>query len=301
MNEEFERKQATEWLVRSAQAVAERPESRVNQTVLKSALDCYRDVFAVSVSPAHTSPIPIGLRELGRNVQGYQEYENIIDGTVLVLIPGSTFQMGSPIGVGDDDEHPQHEVTLSPYMIAKHEVTWSQYGKFCAATNRNLPQRPRWNPYDTHPVVNVSWTDAKAYCAWAGLALLTEAQWELAARGGKQFEYGTADGKISHELANYYGDGTRYPNTSPVGSYPANPYGIFDLSGNVWEWCEDGYWPYKVGPATDPIGAVNTERRVLRGGSWYFNPVRLRSAIRSWSVPDHQDYYVGFRVARAPF
>ena len=147
------------------------------------------------------------------------------DGAAMLYIPAGEFTMGSN---ENDDEKPQRKVNLDGYWIYKREVTVAQYRKFCRATNRQMPEAPSWGCKDHHPIVNVSWDDAKAYADWAGVALPTEAQWEKAARGIDGREYPWGNEWDSSKYAN--SDGTRVSSTKPVGSYTVDdsPYGAVD-------------------------------------------------------------------------
>jgi len=249
----------------------------------------------------------------------------------MVLIPAGEFRMGS--NNGDDDEKPVHTVYLDDYYIDAYEVTNAQFKKFLEANSRWRKDRINskyhggdylkyWNGMNypsgkaDHPVAYVSWYAAAAYAQWAGKRLPTEAQWEKAARGGlagKKYPWGDA---ISHDNANYSGTGgrDRWDSTSPVGSFPANGYGLYDMAGNVWEWCADekytGY--YSRSPKNNPKGpgTVITFRnddftnvksvRVLRGGSWFSRtiPSFLRCASRICYRPTRTDSNVGFRCAQ---
>jgi formylglycine-generating enzyme required for sulfatase activity len=145
----------------------------------------------------------------------------------------------------------------------------------------------------------VTWYGAKSFALFYGLDLPTEAEWEYASRSGRQYKYGTDDGTISGEKANYRG--TAYLGRPvEVGSYPPNPFGLFDLSGNVWEWCHDFYTVYPEGNVTNPTGAEEGTQRVKRGGCWIQNEFSCRSAYRGSHIPNGRDLDLGFRVVRRP-
>ena len=153
-----------------------------------------------------------------------------------------------------------------------------------------------------HPVVDVAWHEAKAYCESTGGRLPTEAEWEYAARGGKKgLKYPNAN-ELTHEDANFKGTGGRdtFGYTSPVGSFPPSGYHLYDMAGNVWEWTADWYDGdyYRKSPAKDPPGPETGELRVLRGGSWNFNPSGLRVSARARFDPALRVNYFGFRCAR---
>ena len=168
---------------------------------------------------------------------------------------------------------------------------------------------PKFSQDENHPVVCVSWNDVVAFAEWLSkksgysFRLPTEAEWEYACRsGGKKVKYGTGTGDISHDLANYYGTGgrDRWKYTAPVGSFPPNELGIYDMCGNVWEWCEDWYDKnyYGRSPKNDPQGPKNGKYRVLRGGSWSDVPRDMRCANRFGSVPAYRCLDYGFRLVR---
>ena len=225
------------------------------------------------------------------------------DGAEMVYVPAGAFTMGTDLSTiaGADQQYftnaPAHTVNLSGYWIYKNDVTVAEYKAFCQATVRAIPPAPWWGWQDDNPVVNVTWDDAAAYAAWAGVSLPTEAQWEKAARGtdGRTYPWGNDwDPSLCVHSANELGD---LGATKPVGSCPsgASPYGCLDMAGNGWQWCSDWYGEtyYKSLPAS---GAL----RVLRGGSWIGdNPGGFRAADRYWDLPKLSGCYYGFRCCRA--
>jgi serine/threonine-protein kinase len=238
------------------------------------------------------------------------------DGMAMVFVPAGDFIMGSLLGIGSDEEAPQHRVTLGGYWIDEAEVTNAQYRAFVDATGYPAPALCKpddltyTDPEKTdHPVVCVSWDDAQAYCAWAGGRLPTEAEWEKAARGLDQRNYPWGN-RFDGSRANYcdvqceldYKDSQAddgYARTAPVGSYPAgaSPFGALDMAGNVWEWVGDWYSfsYYGRSPEINPQGPGIGEERVLRGGAWSAFSENLRSAYRAWLAPGQGDRAIGFR------
>jgi formylglycine-generating enzyme required for sulfatase activity len=224
-------------------------------------------------------------------------------------------------------EVPQHRVHLAPFYIDRYAVTNAQFRAFLAAAPQWRPDRisdryhngaylKHWEgdqcPPDKahHPVVYVSWYAAIAYARWAGNRLPTEAEWEYAARGGlEDADFPWGDEPPDPGRANYAASG--FGETAPVGSYPPNPYGLYDLSGNVWEYCLDEWQDdfYAHSPEQDPIAGGSLfpddtflevlTRRVIRGGSWGGAPVNLRVAYRDSHPPSDAGPHVGFRCARS--
>jgi len=233
----------------------------------------------------------------------------------MVWLAGGTFTMGSTVSLDPATigELPAHQQTVAGFWLYRNEVTNAQYGQFMQATGHAAPNHwadPLFNQ-PQHPVVAVTWYDARAYCQWAGARLPTEAEWEYAARCGQQFEYATSTGQANHDLANYF---TPWPDdtgvegedqwkyTSPVGSFPPTPFGVYDMSGNVWEWCSSLLRPYPYSATDgreDPNDPPSSNHRVLRGGSWGSRGVGdLRCAYRD-SPGDFLggDSGIGFRCA----
>jgi formylglycine-generating enzyme required for sulfatase activity len=202
------------------------------------------------------------------------------------------------------EETPRHEVDLATFSIALTPVANAEYARFVAEAGHVPP--PHWRGgepppgLERHPVTHVDWHDARAYCAWAGGRLPTEAEWEKAARGADGRRHPWGDQEPDERLA-VYGRATKGAATEPVGARPAgaSPYGVLDLAGNVWEWVSSAYrrYPYRAGDGReDPAGG---EERVLRGGSYASAGGRwLRCAARSRSYPARRQAHVGFRVAR---
>jgi formylglycine-generating enzyme required for sulfatase activity len=228
----------------------------------------------------------------------------------LVLIPAGTFIMGSLKTERDNrdvfNDEVQHEVTISkPFYMGSTNVTVTQYAQFVKETGQPHKE-PSITQMDDHPVVNVSWNDAQAFCNWLAkktnkmVSLPTEAQWEYACRAGSQprFSFGdkAADlGDYSWYSANSGGM------THPVGRKKPNAWGLFDMHGNAWQWVSDYYGPYAAADKTDPAGPKTGSLRVLRGGSWISDgPANCRSAHRSGATPVTVNAYNGFRVVVAP-
>jgi sulfatase modifying factor 1 len=228
-----------------------------------------------------------------------QTTTTLSDKPEVVVVQGGTFTMGSNI---EKDETP-HSVTLSSYSIGKYPVTVGQYKKYCTATGTAMPEAPSWGWNDKHPIVSVNYNDAVSYCNWLGeeyggdWRLPTEAQWEFAARGGTKSQRFTYSGSNDLDEAGWYADNAG-GKTQAVGRKKANELGLFDMSGNVWEWCKDWYDKdyYTSSPITNPKGATSGSYRVLRGGSWSYSATTCRVAYRRLSDPAYRINYFGFRV-----
>jgi formylglycine-generating enzyme required for sulfatase activity len=234
----------------------------------------------------------------------------LIDGAPMVYVPAGEFVMGSN---DHDDEKPPHTVYLDAFWMDKFEVTNALYKKCVDAGKCATPSERKSNtratyygtsPFDNFPVIYVSWNDARAFCAWAGKRLPTEAEWEKSARGPatsannpRIFPWGNAFDKT---LLNSAEGGKR--DTTAIGSYPtgASLYGALDLAGNVWEWTADWYDAtyYKTSPTRNPRNDAAGQQRVLRGGSWYDQQSFVRAASRISYLPDQRYPDVGFRCAQ---
>ncbi|HLG17674.1 MAG TPA: SUMF1/EgtB/PvdO family nonheme iron enzyme [Blastocatellia bacterium] len=247
---------------------------------------------------------------------GHHVVEELAPGVTLemVEIPGGTFTMGSPKEEqgSSDGERPLHEVTVSPFHIGKFAVTQEQWRVVAGwpKVEQDLNAVPSHFKGDDRPVERVSWEDAVEFCerlskkTGKAYRLPTEAEWEYACRAGTKTPFAFGE-TITPEFVNYDGN---YPygnapkaeyreKTVPVGSLGvANGFGLYDMHGNVWEWCHDWYGPYRSEPATDPQGPSTGQYRGLRGGSWYYLGFHCRSACRLNYVPGFRDLYIGFRV-----
>lgn len=257
-----------------------------------------------------------GMIQLGCQVraQSPKTITNSI-GMKLVLIPKGTFQMGSPIeeeGASNDEE--QHQVTISKdYYLGVTEVTQGQYAKVMGTNPSHFQKRViRKSDSSMYPVEQVSWEDAVEFCkklsdlpeekaAGRVYRLPTEAEWEYACRAGSKTAYSFGEG--SELLGDYSWFGGNCNNqTHPVGEKKANAWGIYDMHGNVWEWCSDWYGEYPKGAVSDPVGPLKGSGRVYRGGSWGNEAASYRSAYRNWSSPDDRiiNFGNGFRLALSP-
>jgi formylglycine-generating enzyme required for sulfatase activity len=229
----------------------------------------------------------------------------------LVAIPAGTFTRGCDTSHWSN-ERPEARITMSAYLIARYPTTVGQFRAFVAATSHVTTaeterstqtwRAPGFAQTDDHPVVCVSHHDATAFCAWAGLALPTEAQWEYAARGtdGRTYPWGE-DAPDDTRL--WWSGTTRRNGTCPVGEHPAgvSPFGVHDLAGNAWEWTADWYDSRGYDPAqtTDPAGAKQGSCRALRGGCWSISSAGyVRAAYRYWVDPAYWDDDGGFRASR---
>jgi formylglycine-generating enzyme required for sulfatase activity len=247
------------------------------------------------------------ISELLKNAPKPGDVRKNIIGMELVWIPPGSFMMGSESG--EADEKPVHRVTISQgFWMGKYEVTQSQYESVMGTNPSNFKGCAEC------PVEQVSWDDAKAFVSKLnakndGLTyrLPSEAEWEYAARAGTTTAFAFGD-SLSADQANFDGNypyggaakGKYLEKTTPAGSYRSNAFGLYDMHGNVWEWCEDWYGTYLSGAMTGPTGAESGQYRVLRGGSWFSVAFNSRSADRIWFSPSTRSYGFGFRVtARA--
>jgi len=257
-------------------------------------------------------------------------------GIELVLIKGGDFIMGAdPRMACHDDFSPPHKVHVDSFYLGTTEVTVGQFRKFVSATGYvteaekegwshswyvSEKQGFSWKKDDfkqteNHPVIHITWNDAVAFCQWVGARLPTEAEWEYAAGNGSahtKYSWGNdpplgkSGGNIYDKsawkvlritLEPEYDDGFAF--TAPVGSFLANSFGLFDMSGNVFEWCSDWYKEdyYASCPSVNPKGPISGEMKVLRGGVWYPYPDPWRVVYRDAAPPNYRRAGIGFRVA----
>jgi len=223
-----------------------------------------------------------------------------------VTIPAGTFTMGSPTSENNRDiNETQHQVTLSEFKMSKYEVTFDQYDAFCSATGRTKPD-DKGMGRGNRPVINVSWYDANAFAEWMGCRLPTEAEWEYACRASTSTPFYTGT-TLTTAQANFDGntfynpreDGDCRKKTLPVGSFTANAWGLYDMHGNVYEWCSDWFnGDYSTSAQTNPKGAGESMffQKVIRGGGWGSNAPYCRSASRDKGKPDTKRGDLGFRI-----
>ncbi len=218
----------------------------------------------------------------------------------MVYVEGSTFTMGDTWGDGGQtDEKPTHQVTLSSYYIGKYEITQRQYNEIMGSNPS------RFSGCDECPVENVNWYDAQEFISKLNARtgqtyrLPTEAEWEFAARGGKK-----SNGTKWAGSSNIFDVGWNTDNSSSkthsVGGKKPNELGIYDLTGNVWEWCQDWYGTYSSGSQTNPQGATSGSDRVNRGGSWGINVAFCRVCARGSNTPAYRITDLGFRLVSVP-
>jgi formylglycine-generating enzyme required for sulfatase activity len=221
----------------------------------------------------------------------------------LLLIPGGRFRMGS---AGErDSEQPVHDVEVKPFYLGRYPITNEEYARFLQA-NSDVAEPLFWSDrrfnQARQPVVGVSWHEACRFAEWAGGRLPSEAEWEYACRAGTTTAYCWGD-EIGHNRANGGESGSPWSGkqTSPVGSFPPNDFGLYDTHGNVWEWCQDHWHDNYLGAPRNSMAWEDVgSQRVLRGGSWGSIPSTLRSAYRFRSYAVNRYDNIGFRLAQDP-
>ena len=229
-------------------------------------------------------------------------------GPAMVILPTGSFRMGNLDGSGHSDERPVRTVTISrPIAMGRYPITFEDYDRYVSAMGAKRPGDAGWGR-GRRPVINVNWHDAKAYAAWLSeqtgkrYRLPSESEWEYAARAGTETAYSWGN-EIGVNRANCDGGGSRWDNeqTSPIGSFEPNAFGLYDMHGNVWEWVEDGWHDnYEGAPSDGSAWASDGDggSRVVRGGSWYDYPRYLRSAYRGRLRPSGRHDCYGFRLVQ---
>jgi len=232
-------------------------------------------------------------------------------GPEMVSISPGEFRMGDIQGFGDADEQPVHSVRIPrPFAMGRYEVTFEEYDVFARLTDRRSPGDMDWGR-GRQSVINVSWEDARAYAQWLSkqtgkrYRLPTEAEWEYAARAGTETAYWWGD-EVGENHANCDGCGSRWDNkqVAPVGSFASNPWGLYDMVGNVWEWVQDCWHKSYEGAPEDGSKAWGKEGggdcalRVVRCGSWLNRPRYVRSADRNGHESGARYNFLGFRLAQ---
>jgi len=302
----FVRKRMTDWSLKTGKTQTPVAFPKVAD---EFALACLQPGAKVPIRPPAELRVPPGFKaRAGTAAEPYsktdwaKELVHEATGIELVFIPSGKFLMGSPVSeeVRSKDET-QHEVTINQsFYMGKYEVTQGEWQKVMGNNPSNFKGSDRL------PVEMVSWNDCRAFLvkAGGGLRLPTEAEWEYACRAGTRSPFNGGE-TISTDEANYagnyvYGSGRKgeyRQKTMEVGSFRPNAWGLYDMHGNVWEWCADWNRMYRNWLNTDPTGPGSGTDRVLRGGGWGAVPRRCRSASRGKGNPDRRGIDVGFRVA----
>jgi formylglycine-generating enzyme required for sulfatase activity len=276
----------------------------------------------ISIVMEKPAPPPVVVTKTG------DLYRDAATGMEFVLVKGGCYEMGDAFGDGDADEKPVHNVCVNDFHLGKYEVTVGQFKRFVNETGYRTEaekgdgcfvwtgskwdkdgskswRSPGFSQDDNQPAVCVSWNDAQAFNEWLsrkggkGYRLPTEAEWEYAARsGGKKEKYaGTSNDAGLGDYAWYNANsGSR---THSVGEKAPNGLGLYDMTGNVWEWCQDWYGEkyYNESPRDNPRGPSSGQYRVLRGGSWSGEPQNVRAANRDRGRPANRSYSSGFRLS----
>lgn len=260
--------------------------------------DGKKETLAVTLSKTNVQQPPVPNTTTAATMGGNRTFTVNGVSFEMVAVKGGTFTMGATSEQGSDaysNEKPTHSVTLSDYYIGKFEVTQALW-KAVMGSN------PSYFKGDNLPVESVSWNDCQEFIkklnqmTGQNFRLPTEAEWEYAARGGNKSNGYKYSGSNNIGDVAWYTGTINSSGTKPVGTKSPNELGIYDMSGNVWEWCQDWYGNYSSGSQTNPTGPSSGSRRVLRGGSWYYYAWDCRVSNRSRNSPGGRDYDFGFRV-----
>jgi formylglycine-generating enzyme len=271
---------------------------------------------AIATQPFVFTNVPVGQYKVYLQIMA--DYSVCSAPAGMSLIPAGCFNMGDAFTEGGGEERPVHNVCItSDFSLDVHEVTNAEYAACVSGGGCTVPSNSSSytrgsyyaNPtYNNFPVIWVSWNQAAAYCTWAGKRLPTEAEWEYAARGGLSGKRYPGGDLLSCSDANYerynssylcWNYGGRANDTHQVQSYAANGYGLYDVSGNVYEWVNDWYLStyYSTSPTNDPPGPNTGSDRVLRGGGWSYYQLYMREAGRNFYFPTGPYFAIGFRCA----
>lgn len=221
----------------------------------------------------------------------------------LVDIQGGTFMMGCDAKNGNCETDEQvHRVTVSDFRMSKYEITFDMYDAYCDSIGLEKPDDNGWGR-GNRPVINITWREANNFAQWMGGRLPTEAEWEYAARAGGKGAFGKSN-CLTKSQANFdgtsetmrCGEAVSLSRTQPVGSYPANAYGLHDMYGNVFEWCSDWFGVYPQGTTINPTGPIEGRYKVNRGGSWANPATACRVAARETGELEFEGDRIGFRL-----
>lgn len=230
--------------------------------------------------------------------QNGQSFQDFPEAPEVVFVKGGNFKMGSNI---EDQERPIHNSAVSNFWIGKYPITFEEFDFFCKDTKRKMPDDGNWGRR-YRPVINVTFEDVNLYCLWLKnktgrpYRLPTESEWEYAAKGGILSKSNKFSGDNDIEAVGWYKKNSGNK-TMPVGQKKCNELGLFDMSGNVWEWCSDWYSPYILVPPIDYTGAVSGTKKVNRGGGWISESHFCRITYRTGWDPKNKDNNLGFRIA----
>ena len=259
----------------------------------------------ISQSETNTQDIQQSIGSMRKEIEELEEkrvgLQEELNRKEMILVAGGTFEMGSATS-GHIDEEPEHKVTITQFYLDRFEVTNLQYKDFVDATDHRVPVHWRNRTFPearraSHPVVNVSWEDAKAYADWMGKRLPTEGEWEWAARGDQSFDYPWGR-TCNPDCANYDNPDGK---TSDVDKFPRGQAasGAWDMCGNVGEWVNDWYDDeyYQSSTDLDPQGPPGGNRKVYRGGGFQGNRMDIRTVARHFAMSATSQEYIGFRCA----
>lgn len=217
-----------------------------------------------------------------------------------VEIPAGEFVMGASVKGGGDDEK-SHRVSVDAFQMSKYLITFDRFDEYCKLLGLELPSDSGWGRGE-RPVVNVDWYMAYKFASYLNCSLPTEAQWEYACRAGSSSAFFCGnDIDFSKAKFDCFGENVSLgilQGTVPVGSFPSNSWGLFDMCGNVWEWCSDFFADYQIEKQSNPKGPSVGQTKVLRGGCWLSDKYTCRSDYRFQSNPEFKSNMVGFRLVK---